>query len=619
VKKRFFLKKIISILLITLVSLGNGYYLFNNVHALTLDEINAQIAKQQEELKKINADIALINKQLTDSKSQQNTSKSEISKVLNTISGLESQLQLLDLQSKQTAEEINIKNLQKNEVEKRQDVQIIDSYVTWKLEHGVISGNTDLIKQTLYNEIYQETTKSEILGLATDIDKLNLDKSAFEQQKEDLNKQIVSYSEQKAILQKQVDSYNSAVANANSSLSAMRSKSSGVQQQISLLTEQQKAIQTADDNITNGSGGGSNNVIVGQVFFTGTGRDRYQGHGVGMSQWGAYGAAKKGWSAEQILKLYYTNVAIEVRTGPNMHVVGGDGYDYGTMDIETYVSGLGEVPNQACGTSDQIIAWNNYANTQGWANNDPRRAKYVIDNPGTIWDCWPEEAIKAQVIASRSYGATSSQPICDNANCQVYRRKGTANCPQNAQGLCVGKAWAAYETAGKYIISKGSTHNNQIIRALYSSDNSQGYGTADSDTIFSNLDGVGTFYSYLRHADDTAVAPSMDYTHWAWRTNGYTVQKIDEMLTFASNHYTTGGTSNFLKGVRSTIGNLQTISLIKDGSNRVKQVKLVGDKGQKVMAGWLFKAIWNDWINVVRPTGQEDYIYSLTFSYQIKQ
>ena len=35
------------------------------------------------------------------------------------------------------------------------------------------------------------------------------------------------------------------------------------------------------------------------------------GHNVGMSQYGAYGMAKKGYTYDQIIKFYYTGVTIE--------------------------------------------------------------------------------------------------------------------------------------------------------------------------------------------------------------------------------------------------------------------------------------------------------------------
>ena len=35
------------------------------------------------------------------------------------------------------------------------------------------------------------------------------------------------------------------------------------------------------------------------------------GHGVGMSQWGAYGMAEQGKTAEEIVRHYFRNVTIE--------------------------------------------------------------------------------------------------------------------------------------------------------------------------------------------------------------------------------------------------------------------------------------------------------------------
>jgi stage II sporulation protein D len=48
------------------------------------------------------------------------------------------------------------------------------------------------------------------------------------------------------------------------------------------------------------------NGRVTEFIFTGRG----WGHGVGMCQVGAYGLAKQGWSAEQILKAYYSNIQL---------------------------------------------------------------------------------------------------------------------------------------------------------------------------------------------------------------------------------------------------------------------------------------------------------------------
>lgn len=45
-------------------------------------------------------------------------------------------------------------------------------------------------------------------------------------------------------------------------------------------------------------------------------KGRGWGHDVGMSQWGAYGLARRGWNAERILTYYYRDVAIARRSEP---------------------------------------------------------------------------------------------------------------------------------------------------------------------------------------------------------------------------------------------------------------------------------------------------------------
>ncbi|HEC65763.1 MAG TPA: hypothetical protein ENI23_10735 [bacterium] len=313
-----------------------------------------------------------------------------------------------------------------------------------------------------------------------------------------------------------------------------------------------------------------------------------------MSQFGAYGAALKGWTAQNIVTFYYTQTQVQTRSG-TIHVTGNtslEGYVNKTISYDQYVAGLGEVPDKACGTAAQAAA---------------NPSKYRADNPNTIWDCWPAEAIKAQVIAARSYAASNGGAICTSAACQVYKGGN-------------GKKWAADETSNQVIVSTGSTHNGKIIRALYSSDNNQGYGTADNDTRFSSFSGVGTPFSYLRHVNDTKIAASYSYTNWTWRTNSYTYAEIDQMLTWVAGNYTlssnppyAASVRSFVGGLHSSVGTVTSLSFVRDGSNRVKQVKVTGTKGTKVISGWLFKSVWNSWIYNVAPSGEKDYIYSLTW------
>lgn len=152
-------------------------------------------------------------------------------------------------------------------------------------------------------------------------------------------------------------------------------------------------------------------------------------HRKGMSQFGAYGRAKAGQSAEDILRAYYGGVELNKNysTGINIRVSG-----YGTVDIETYVKRIYEMPTS-------------------WGNN------------GGF------EALKAQAVAARSYalaytnnGATA---ICATESCQVYKpaNKGgkwdeAVNATRGWVLVAGGKPFSSWyaSTAGGYTFSYSS-------------------------------------------------------------------------------------------------------------------------------------------------------------------
>jgi len=308
-------------------------------------------------------------------------------------------------------------------------------------------------------------------------------------------------------------------------------------------------------------------IPPGGFYISGRGRDLSQGHGVGMSQYGAYGAAEKGQSAEQILKFYYTNVRIEPRKG-NITVDGK------TMDQNVYVAGLGEVPSKACGTAQQV------------AN---RPDKYALRDPNNAWSCWPEEAIKAQVIAARTYGRFRGS-LGSTASDQVY-------IGGNA------KQWAADETKDLVIVSNGGTHAGNIISAVYSSDNSQGNGTANNDTIWQNFEGVGTPHTYLRSVNDNSFAQPTRWTYWVYQTKGYTYDDVLRMLKSQTSSYPKINNANKIK----------KIEFERDPSGRVARMLFYFDTSAdpQPIGGWWFKNLWNIWQG--ESGGTPEYIYSQTF------
>lgn len=127
-----------------------------------------------------------------------------------------------------------------------------------------------------------------------------------------------------------------------------------------------------------------------------------------MSQYGAYGRAKAGQGPETILSAYYGGVELkkDYSTAINITVSG-----YGTVDIETYVKRIYEMPSS-------------------WTENN-------------------SAALKAQAVAARSYALAytggGAKPICATESCQVYK-------PSNKGG-----AWdaAVDSTRGWVLVSGG--------------------------------------------------------------------------------------------------------------------------------------------------------------------
>ena len=138
-------------------------------------------------------------------------------------------------------------------------------------------------------------------------------------------------------------------------------------------------------------------------------------HRKGMSQYGAFGRAKAGESAEEILKTYYGNVRVETRSMP-----GTISTSIGTLAFEDrYLRGIAEMP--------------------------------------AVWaDQGGFEALKAQAIAARTYALVAGKPICITEACQVYSR--TKN----------DSRWnrAVDETRGKVVVSNAT---GNMFSTMYAS------------------------------------------------------------------------------------------------------------------------------------------------------
>ncbi len=551
------------------------------IKAKSLDEIQREIEEKQKELEKIQSELEKKQSLLNNtSKSKRNT-QSELNNVLSQIEQLKLEIEVNNLELSQMQINYDKKNLEKQEIEERQHKQLTALYMNWKgnSEFGAFL-QEDPLKQKYYLEIVTESDQDGLNSTYNILSSMKKDLDGIMAKKQELDSKNQQLEKKKQELEKKLNALKIQEQSYASGIKQLKPKLTATQAELEQLSAEQKAMQDIESRLVEGDyDGGTLPLVSGEYYFVGQGRSLYQGHGVGLSQFGAYGAALHGWSAQQILQHYYTGVTIGQGSG-TVNVIGPDFY-INDLNLETYVAGAGEVPNKACGTPEQVAQ---------------RPDKYVVDNPSTVWDCWPEEAIKAQIIVYRTYGLRNHN-VYNDARSQVYT--GTTL-----------KQWAADETRGQVVY-----YNGQLISAVYASDNNNGWGTANNDTVWSNYSGDGTPYPYLRAVYDENITYHYTWSNWHYRTNSYTFEEMNNMIIFGStSSHISSGARSFMQSVRGDIGTLKSLSFVRDPSGRVKKVQLIGDKGNRYIAGWLFKSIWNIWIYYEEPSGERDYIYSLTYS-----
>ncbi len=576
-KNKLLIKRVLILSLIFLLNVVS----IARVNARTLDEIEAEIAQKQKELEEIQAQLDAKKSQLNNVSNSRKSAQSELNAILSQIEQLSLEIEVNTLELQQMEVDYEKKDLEKTELEEKQQQQLTSLYMNWKgNDEWMAFLQEDPIKQKYYLEIVTETDQEGLNNTYEILAQMKQDIEAIQQKKQELENKTEELDKKKKELEKTVNALKIQEQSYSNGIKQLQPKLTATQAELEQLSAEQKAMQDIEARLIGGDyDGGTKPLESGEFYFVGQGRSLYQGHGVGLSQFGAFGAALKGWTAGQIITHYYTGVAIGQGSG-TVNIIGPKFHING-LDLETYVAGAGEVPNKACGTPEQVAQ---------------RPDKYTIDNPSTVWDCWPEEAIKAQVILYRTYGLRNGT-VYDDARSQVYT--GTTL-----------KQWAADETRGQVIYYNGS-----LISAVYSSDNNNGWGTANNDTVWSNYSGDGTPYPYLRAVYDENITYHYQWSDWHYRTNSYTIEEMNNMLIFSStSDHVSSGARSFMQGVRGDIGNLVTFEFVRDPSGRVKKVKLIGTTGQRYIAGWLYKSLWNVWVYYELPSGEKDYIYSLTYS-----
>jgi len=359
--------------------------------------------------------------------------KKAMSGVQTSLGGLESKINTLQkginlAEAKQKQLETEIFNREVNlEYQKELFSARVRSYFKKSRQYSPIlyllsaTSANDLIRGLSYRQIVTNQDKKVIIGIAEELIKLRNDK-------ENLEKNKASLAKLKADIDKQAEPLRKTLAEAKVYESQLTQKIAELTaKQQALLSEKAGTFQTtvgdvplADDpNARPDFDPGFRPAFAAFSFGA--------PHRKGMSQYGAFGRAKAGQSAEDILKAYYGG-GIEIKkdysTAININVRG-----FETVDIETYTKRIYEMPGS-------------------WGNEGGM------------------EALKAQAVAARSYALAYTNngagSICATESCQVYKpaNKGgkweeAVNATQGWVLMAGGQPFSAWyaSTAGGYIYS----------------------------------------------------------------------------------------------------------------------------------------------------------------------
>jgi stage II sporulation protein D len=317
------------------------------------------------------------------------------------------------------------------------------------------------------------------------------------------------------------------------------------------------------------------------------------GHGVGMSQYGAYGYAKHGFGYRDILTHYYTGTTIGTTTDRSVRVLLRDGAQSFSFRGASSACGVGLKPGKGyvakrkgaavvvrskkgrllarCGAAMTAVGAPAFTlagkgtyrgSLEVRASGSSLQAINVVDVEDYVRGVvarespasWPIEALKAQAVAVRSYGLASSIrggsfDLYDDTRSQAYGgvRAETAKTDQAVSGTRLQVVLYGSKIAQTFFFSTsgGHTENNEF--------SSLGFGQPP--------------VPYLRGVDDPYEADAgSPYEHWKRK---FTVSRISSALRSI--------------GLR---GKLRNILVTQRGTSpRIVHASLIGSGGQTTVNG----------------------------------
>jgi stage II sporulation protein D len=309
------------------------------------------------------------------------------------------------------------------------------------------------------------------------------------------------------------------------------------------------------------------------------------GHGVGMSQWGAYGYALHGWTYTRILSHYYPGTKLVRQHEQDVRVLLQENVGVVTVGCRTRITvsnGHGfswHLPAKTYGVSAHLAIpvkhlKRNHPFARGRAIFSCRRSLLSLDGrqyrgalrlesdgktldvinvlhldqyvrgvvPSESPSRWPIAELEAQAVAARSYALAELNPgaeydLVPDTRDQVYGAV-AAESPRATE--------AVERTKGQVL-----TYNGEIAQTYYSS--SSGGRTEAAQDVWPGA----TPIPYLPSVDDPydTYSPNHD-----WGPYAYSASRFGAML-----------------GVG---GEIQSVKVVRDSSERASSVRLRLDSGQ---------------------------------------
>jgi SpoIID/LytB domain protein len=200
--------------------------------------------------------------------------------------------------------------------------------------------------------------------------------------------------------------------------------------------------------------------------------------------------------------------------------------------------------------------------------------------PAEMPSTWPEAALQAQAVASRSYAARKLRPgvsyydTVDDSRSQVYRGSKAERATTNA----------AIAATANQVLRKGAT----VANTMYHS--AGGGATENNENVYTSATGkkVAGKVSYLRGSMDR-------------RLDGSAYDDASPYATWHMRRYSRARLSAwFAADPRTDVGDLTALDLTARGvSGRLIKVTLIGSEGTKTVSGAVFRSV----LNAARPAG----------------